>query len=102
MADRLILHEELCRLLGSRHVYFQPPETVRMSYPAIVYRRYAIDNVHADNVPYLQYDGYEITVIDKDPDSEVVRAVSKLPSCRFNRHFTNDNLNHDVFVIYIV
>lgn len=101
MASRLELHEKLCALLGSRNVYYQPPATVRMRYPAIVYRRYAIDNVHADNIPYFRFHGYEITVIDKNPDSEIVEAVSKLPSCRFNRHFTTENLNHDVFVIYI-
>ena len=101
MASRLELHEKLCELLGSRNVYFQPPESVRMQYPAIVYRRYAIDNVPADNIPYLQFHGFELTVIDKNPDSEVVKAVSKLSSCRFNRHYNADNLNHDVFVIYI-
>lgn len=98
MADRLILDNALRAICD--HVYYQPPESVRMVYPAIVYRRYAIDNVHADNIPYFQFHGYEITVIDKNPDSEIVEAVAKLPSCRFNRHFTTENLNHDVFVIY--
>ena len=65
MASRLELHEKLCELLGSRNVYYQPPATVKMKYPAIVYRRYAIDNVHADNIPYFRFHGYEITVIDK-------------------------------------
>ena len=100
MVDRLELHEELCELLGSRNVYFQPPESVTMKYPCIRYRRYAIDNVSADNIPYVQFYGYELTVIDKNPDSEIVKAVSKLPSCRFNRHYYADNLNHDVFVLY--
>ena len=100
MVSRLILDNKLRELCDN--VYYQPPETVRMVYPAIVYRRYAIDNIHADNMPYLQLHGYEITVIDKNPDSVIVEAVSKLPSCRFNRHFTNDNLNHDVFVIYTI
>ena len=37
MRDRLDLHECLCKILNSNNVYFQPPENVRMNYPAIVY-----------------------------------------------------------------
>jgi len=100
MKSRLDLHKKLCELLGSKNVYFQPPESVKMSYPAIVYKRSDIQNIHADNNPYLQFHGYEITVIDKNPDSDIPKAISQLPLCRFNRHFNADNLNHDVFVLY--
>ena len=100
MASRLELHEELCTLLGSRYVYYQPPASVKMQYPCIRYRKYTIDNTHADNLPYLQFHGYELTVIDKDPDSWIVEAVSKLPRCRFNRSYYADNLNHFVFILY--
>lgn len=100
MASRLELHEVLCKILGSRNVYFQPPASVKMKYPAIVYERSDIENVFANNDPYMQSLVYDITVIDKDPDSEIVMAVSRLPMCRFDRHFTADNLNHDVFTLY--
>lgn len=100
MASRLELHEELCTLLGSRYVYYQPPESVKMKYPCIRYRKYAIDNVHADNLHYLQFHAYELIVIDKDPDSKIAEAVSKLPRCRFNRLYYADNLNHFVFILY--
>lgn len=100
MASRLELHEELCKILGSRNVYFQPPATVSMKYPAIVYRKYSIDNVAADNIHYLQHHGYELTIIDKDPDSKVEEAVSKLPRCRFNRSFASDGLNHFIYILY--
>ena len=39
MKTRYELHEFLCEILGSRNVYFQPPESVKMKYPAIVYER---------------------------------------------------------------
>ena len=100
MDHRLELHETLCDVLGSRNVYFQPPESVRMQYPCIVYRLYDIDNNHGDNLPYLQFFGYEVTLIHKDPDNTVAEALSRLPSCRFNRFFTSENLNHYVFVLY--
>lgn len=100
MASRLALQIELESILGARHVYYQPPASVRMEYPAIVYCRNDIVNFHADDGIYSQMNSYELTVIDEDPDSEIVRAVSLLPRCRFTRHFTSENLNHDVFTIY--
>lgn len=100
MSNRLKLHELLCETLGSRQVYFQPPESVKMKYPAIVYSRNRIDNEHANDGVYMQSPSYSITVIDKNPDSEIVERVSLLPRCRFDRHYTADNLNHDTFTIY--
>lgn len=100
MSNRLKLHELLCEALGSRQVYFQPPESVKMKYPAIVYSRNSIGNEHANDGVYMQSPSYTITVIDKNPDSEIVEKISRLPMCRFDRHFTADNLNHDTFTIY--
>lgn len=100
MNNRLKLHELLCEALGSRQVYFQPPETVKMKYPAIVYSRNNISNRHANDDVYMQSPSYSITVIDKNPDSDIVDKVSLLPRCRFDRHYTSDNLNHDTFTIY--
>lgn len=100
MNNRIKLHELLCEALGSRQVYFQPPESVKMKYPAIVYSRNRIDNEHADDGVYIQSPSYSVTVIDKNPDSEIVENISLLPRCRFDRHYISDNLNHDVFTIY--
>ncbi len=100
MGRRLELHEVLCEALGSRNVYFQPPASKVMEYPCIRYSLYDIDNVYADNLPYLQNIGYQITVIDRDPDSAIVERVSKIPGIRFNRYYTADNLNHTIFIMY--
>ena len=94
------LHELLVAALGSRNVFFQPPESVKMEYPAIVYSRSDIRNVFANDAVYSQDRAYEVTVIDADPDSEIIKNLSLLPYCRFNRHFKANNLNHDVFTIY--
>lgn len=98
---RIQLHELLCEILGTKHAYFQPTVSVKMVYPAIVYSRKSIDNTFANNSVYRQDDSYEVTVIDKNPDSEIVRKISQLPMCRFDRHFTSENLNHDVFTLYV-
>ena len=101
MGSRLKLHEELCVILGSREVYFQPPSSVQMKYPAVLYSRKSIDNTSANNTVYKQDDSYELTVIDPDPDSELVRKISKLPMCRHDRHYKQDGLNHDTFTLYL-
>ena len=100
MASRLELHEKFCEILGSRNVYFQPPASVRLNYPAIIYFRKDIDNRYADDLVYKQDAAYDVTVIDRNPDSEIVVKVSQLPTCRFDRHYNADNLNHDVFTLY--
>lgn len=100
LEKRLELHNILCNLLGSNHVYYQPPENIKMVYPAIVYKRNNIDNRSADNGVYKQDHSYTVIVIDKDPDSATVEGISKLPRCRHEQHYTADNLNHDVFQIY--
>jgi hypothetical protein len=98
--DRLSLQTFLEELLGSRNVYFQPPPSIKMNYPAIKYQLSNIQNTNADNIPYMQGTGYQITVIDEDPDSVISKTISKLPMCRFDRFYTADNLNHFVYTIF--
>lgn len=100
MGKRVELQTILEGILGSRNVYFQPPSTVRMAYPAIVYERSHIEIEHADNLPYQEHKRYQITVIDQNPDSEIPDRIAKLPLCSFVRHYTADNLNHDTFNLY--
>ena len=99
MGSRFDLHEILVQKLGSRFVYFQPPASLQMTYPAIVYSRSKIENRFANNSVYGQNYLYTITVIDRDPDSEIVSRVSLIPRIRHDRSFTSDNLNHDVFTL---
>lgn len=82
------------------NVYFQPPASVKMKYPAIRYEVARIDPTSADNMPYFIDRAYQVTVIDADPDSEIVEEISKWPKCVFNRSYTADNLNHFVFILY--
>lgn len=100
MANRLDLQALLEDLLGSRNVYYQPPESVKMNYPAIVYALEDIENTFADNGVYLSNCKYLVTVIDKNPDSSFIDIVAKLPTCRFVRSYKSDNLNHYVFTLY--
>ena len=103
---RLELHGILCDVVnitepnGDRHVYFQPPESVKMVYPAIVYGLDGIDAEYADNSIYNRKNEYSVTLIDKNPDSGYVDKLLEIPYCKFNNAFTAENLNHFNFTIY--
>lgn len=71
-----------------------------MVYPAIVYNLNDVYDHKADDLGYLATRGYSVVLIDKNPDSEFVDELMKLPLCTYDRHYFADNLNHDVFTIY--
>jgi hypothetical protein len=98
--DRLLLQSLLEEVLGSSNVYFQPPANIKLSYPCIVYKRSGSDTIFADNVPYRRTTRYQVTVIDRNPDSNIPKKVGDLESCTHNDNFAVDNLNHDVFTLY--
>lgn len=100
MPSRLALQTLLEMVLGSPNVYYQPPASVKMKYPAIVYGLDDIENTFADDGVYASQRKYMVTVIDSNPDSSIIDRVSVLPTCQYNRHFESDNLNHDVFTLY--
>jgi hypothetical protein len=81
-------------------VYFQPTTNINMQYPCLVYERDAGDTKHADNAPYKFAWRYQIKWIDRDPESPVLRKIAALPSCSYDRFYTAEDLNHDVFNIY--
>lgn len=100
MATRLELQSKLEELLGSGNVYYQPPRSVKMSYPAIVYSKGLIDKQYANNAGYLKHTRYEIIVIDRMPDNPVIEKLMSLPYCSYDRYYSADNLNHDVLTLY--
>lgn len=81
-------------------VYFSPPSGHKLKYPCIVYNRDFTKVNYGDNTPYTLDTRYSLTVIDPDPDSEIVPQIERLQKCSFDRHFVSDDLNHDVFTIY--
>lgn len=106
MDSRAKLHESLCEIIninsnGDRHVYFNPPSSVRMKYPAIRYARKKIDKTYANNSVYKFRTAYELTLIDEDPNSGLIEKILQLPYCSHDRHYKTDNLNHDIFTIHV-
>lgn len=81
-------------------VYFQPPNGTLMKYPAIVYKRDYRVTQSANNGAYLSTKRYQVTIIDRNPDSDIPEKVAALPMCAFSRFFAVDNLNHDIYDLY--
>jgi hypothetical protein len=100
MARRLELHTILKDILGSDKVYFQPPPNLALSYPCIVYSRDNVAPDRANNGLYHHKIKYSVTLIDRNPDSPVPEKILELPLCSYERFFTADNLNHDVFYLF--
>ena len=87
-------------LLESKNVYYNPPASIHMNYDAIVFKRARIENTFASNMPYMQANRYEVTVITEDPDAPIISKISRLPMCAHDRYFVSENLYHNVFVLY--
>lgn len=104
MRSRLSLHEELVKVLGSRNVYFQPPESIKMTYPCIIYELYDISNTAADDDYYLDPRQYRVTIVDTNPDSLVRDKMAKFKSgiglTKFVRSQVINNLYHYTYNIY--
>lgn len=101
MSDRLDLQAKFEEILGSRNVYFQPPASVSMRYPAIKYELKDLRTRSANNSSmYIASTGYECILIMKEPDTEYLQKILQIPYCKFDRYYRADNLHHYTFTIY--
>lgn len=107
MDRRLELHHRLQQLYESatgassaNRVWFQPPASVRLEYPCLIYKLSDMPVEHANNHPYKLDSQYELTVIDRDPLGPLRTQVALLPECAMIRVYESDNLHHYVFRIY--
>lgn len=98
MGRRLDLHHILVAITPK--VYFQPPADTQMEFPCIVYQRDFAETKFAGNRPYSYTQRYQVTLIDPNPDSDILAEIVALPLCLFDRYFATSGLNHDVFVLY--
>lgn len=98
---RIELQEILERELGSNQVFFQPPETLKMSYPSIRYVRASARTFKANDHMYHFRQGYTLTLIEYDPDSELAkRLLDIFPFSRIDSYYRSDGLNHTKMTIY--
>lgn len=98
---RLELQDALESVLDSTNVYFNPPASVRINYPAIIYKLENIDQRYADDKTYKKDRAYIVTLIHQDPDNDVVdKLVWEFQKIRFDRTYVYENLYHYVYVLY--
>lgn len=96
---RLELQNELLNYCD--HVYFQPPENIKLVYPCIVYSRTNDYNIKTGDKLYVSVDLYDLTVIDRDPESTIYKEIYQdLPMCRLGRSFVADSLHHTMLHLY--
>lgn len=79
------------------HVYFEPPETVKMSYPCFVYHFTGYNSVNANDDDYLKSEEYAVRYITKKADPPIPKAVAALPHVTYDRHYVAENLHHFMF-----
>lgn len=96
--SRLELHELLLNICPN--VYYQPPASIKMTYPCIVYNLSDIDKTNASNVMYKKDHRYMLTYITKNAVDEVVDQLVELSFCVYDRYYSADNLHHHAFTIY--
>ena len=109
-----LLIEELTDLLGTNKVYFQPSADAGtgemgesyiftgIEYPCFIMERTTAYQPRANDRNYFFRPGYQVTYINRDePDPEMLeRVMQRFGHCQYQRHFSRDNLHHDVFMIY--
>jgi hypothetical protein len=98
MAPRLELQSLLEGM--TEHVYFQPPANIQIEYPCIIYTRDGTSSDHANNELYRHAKRYQVTVVDRDPDTELADKVESLRFVSFERAFAAGDLNHYVFTLF--
>lgn len=98
--QRRTLQSKLEGLINSTNVYFQPPESVQLKYPCIVYKLSSDISLFAENNTYFNKNQYTLTIIDRSPESELIEKIRELSLLSFTTHFMANNLHHYVFSLY--
>lgn len=97
---RDLLHQ-LQQAVQHNRVYFQPPENLKIGYPAIVFHLSKIEVDRASDMPYKGAKEYSVTLITKDPEPDVIDEILKIPYSSLDTTYISDGMNHFVFAIYL-
>lgn len=101
MDNRLELQAKLEAVIGNKNVYFQPPASIRLEYPCVIYSIGSGEANHADNKVYRYTHNYEIIFIYKKPTLSIIeQMMEEFEMCKLTRAYSSDNLNHYAFSLY--
>jgi len=96
----LTVHSYLASLFPTVTLYFQPPETLKLTYPCIIYSIENIFTRHADNRPYKIKNRYSLMLITRTLDETLNDILLSIESARFERLFIGENLYHFIVTIH--
>lgn len=82
------------------HVYFQPPASVKIIYPAIIFNFSNVKTIRSNNNLYNYMKSYEVTFVSTEPHHYMFDKLMNFPYSSFDRRYVADNLYHDVFTIF--
>lgn len=101
MNKRLKLQKIFENILENKHVYFQPPEGMKLEYPCIIYKKAVPSITRADNRVYTLTPRYEVTIVDKNPESTIPYSIlNAIESSSIDRYFVTNNLNHTIMTVF--
>lgn len=104
--SRLFVHNELVKVLTRTHpdaekrVFFNPDSNVKLIYPCVIYSENSYNHKRADNVRYFSGIEYRVTVIDRNPDTDIhVDILEAFQHARYSNNHRADNLIHHILTI---
>ena len=99
--DRAELHQQLATILGSSYVYYQPPESIKLQFPCVIYELSSKIGNYANDRRYYTGTGYTLTLVTATIDDPRCSLLEQLKYCKFNRYYASEGLHHYVYTIYI-
>ena len=101
MVSRLKLQEELEEILGSKNVYFQPPASVKLKYPCIIYELTNTDVKRADNKTFVTTNCYHVKHLFKTLEREKKNdLLLHFMMISHDNRMIVDGLYNDDFTLY--
>lgn len=97
---RVELHHQLEAILGSKNVYYDPPESFKLKYPCIVYSLEGFADSYADNETYRRMRRYTMTYITSKAEDPIAEKLADIRYCTLNRPFVTSDLYHFAYTIF--
>lgn len=95
------LDDILLELLGEGvHRYFQPPPSLQIKYPCVVYEISSGNSQYADNHLYIYENRYTLTYLTRHANDSNNEKIQTLQKCRFDRRYCSNGLYHNVYDLY--
>lgn len=90
------------------NVYFQPPQSLKLQYPCVVYSLKLVDSDYADNLTYKTMREYSLVYISPNPDpiyeesgdGMIETILKSFSHIKHVNRYTSDNLYHDAFNLF--